>query len=134
PTVLKAGVGASYKFDNTTLFDFHVFAKPGTTSVSDLDVMYSSVLGSAFDSAMRAAIMANLAVDPVTGTVTMNASLDLFPRAEFDYSAGTHSLSGGLGAEVDANVPEPATLVLSGIVAIILLGCASKKGTGVFLM
>jgi hypothetical protein len=76
---------------------------------------YTSILGKTFDSTMKNTIMSALVVDPALWTLSLDGPVEIFPRTEIPYSAGSHVFSGGIGVAVEAPAPATVFLIIAGL-------------------
>ncbi len=108
-----AAFGGDYALDGTTLFQFYIAASFGFTGPDDLDVAFSSILGSSFDDNMRSTLVNALALNADLGTVELRDPVTVFPRTVLEFGTGSHEIDARSVAAVEA--PEPTTLPLFGI-------------------
>jgi PEP-CTERM motif len=117
------GMGASASLDGVELFDFHMFADGSPKA----EFSYTSILGPAFDAAMLQTLNSELIFDPQTDTYSFAGSIDLFPNVPIFAAEGDHSLEEGYANFVEANAPEPSSLLLLGSGILGLSGFVRKR-------
>lgn len=112
-----SGFWSQYQINGTNIYSFSIVAPPGFSSISDLEISYSSMLGSSFDADELVSIQSGLSLDPVNGTVMLATnSLSLFPNTNLPLVDGNNELSGGsITAAGAGDDPQPVTARLRGL-------------------
>ncbi|MDA8051776.1 MAG: PEP-CTERM sorting domain-containing protein [Rhodospirillales bacterium] len=104
----------NYSLDSKQIFAFSVLAPSDFVSPSQIAVTYTSMLGPSFDASQLAGLLADLSIDPSSGTVGLLSPFVLFPMTSLALGPpGTMQvLAGGDVAGATAGVPEPSSLLL----------------------